>query len=60
MSNAMNNNSHQCIHCCVTSCKHLKQQAGECGLESVHIEPTPMSYSGDPADESMCRDYCCK
>ena len=56
----MPDNKHQCIHCSVKSCRHLKQDQGLCGLESVQIAPTPMAYSGDPADESMCQSYHCK
>ena len=50
----------QCIHCSVESCAHLKQEQGVCGLESIQVAPTPMAYSGDPADESMCQNYHCK
>ena len=50
----------QCIHCSVESCAHLKQEQGVCGLESIQVTPTPMAYSGDPADESMCQNYHCK
>ena len=47
----------QCIHCSVGSCRHLKEEEGLCALESIQVAPTPMAYSGDPADESMCRSY---
>ena len=57
---AMPDKNHQSIHCSVKSCRHLKQEQGLCGLESVQIAPTPMAYSGDPADESMCQSYHCK
>ena len=50
----------QCIHCSVESCRHLKQEKGICSLESIQVAPTPMAYSGDPADESMCQSYKCK
>ena len=53
----MADQKHQCVHCCVESCKHLKPEQGICGLESVQIAHTPMSYSGDPADERMCQRY---
>ena len=56
----MSEKSHQCIHCSVASCKHLCQNQGMCELNSITVAPTPMAYSGDPADESMCQDYCCK
>ncbi|MBR3904891.1 MAG: DUF1540 domain-containing protein [Clostridia bacterium] len=56
----MTENKHQSIHCSVKSCRHLKPEMGLCGLESVQIAPTPMAYSGDPADESMCQSYHCK
>ena len=59
-SDLMNDPKNQCIHCCVESCRHLKQEAGLCALESIQVAPTPMAYSGDPADESMCRSYECK
>ncbi len=58
--NIMSDKKNQCIHCSVKSCRHLKQDQGLCGLESVQIAPTPMAYSGDPADESMCQSYHCK
>ena len=47
----------QCIHCSVESCRHLKEEQGVCSLESIQVAPTPMAYSGDPADESMCQSY---
>ena len=47
----------QCIHCSVESCRHLKEETGICSLESIQVAPTPMAYSGDPADESMCQSY---
>ena len=47
----------QCIHCSVESCRHLKEEQGICSLESIQVAPTPMAYSGDPADESMCKSY---
>ena len=50
----------QGIHCSVESCKHLKQEQGLCSLSSIQGAPTPMAYSGDPADESMCQSYDCK
>ena len=56
----MNDKRNQCIHCSVESCAHLKQEQGVCGLESIQVAPTPMAYSGDPADESMCQSYHCK
>ena len=28
--------------------------------KAIQVAPTPMAYSGDPADESMCQSYCCK
>ena len=56
----MNEPRQQCIHCCVESCRHLKEEQGLCALESIQVAPTPMAYSGDPADESMCRSYECK
>ncbi len=54
---AMNEKKNQCIHCSVESCRHLKEGEGMCALESIQVAPTPMAYSGDPADESMCRSY---
>ena len=56
----MNEKKNQCIHCSVESCRHLKQDQGLCSLESIQVAPTPMAYSGDPADESMCQSYHCK
>ena len=56
----VNDPKRQCIHCSVESCKHLKEEQGLCALESIQVAPTPMAYSGDPADESMCRSYECK
>ena len=53
----MSEKKNQCIHCSVESCRHLKEEAGVCALESIHVAPTPMAYSGDPADESMCKSY---
>ncbi len=53
----MNEKKNQCIHCSVESCRHLKEGEGMCALESIQVAPTPMAYSGDPADESMCRSY---
>ena len=51
----MNEKKNQCIHCSVESCQHLRPEQGVCSLESIQVAPTPMAYSGDPADESMCR-----
>ena len=56
----MTDPKNQCIHCSVESCRHLKDDEGLCALESIQVAPTPMAYSGDPADESMCRSYECK
>ena len=53
----MTEKRNQCIHCSVESCKHLKEEQGLCSLESIQVAPTPMAYSGDPADESMCQSY---
>ena len=50
----------QCIHGSVESCRHLRQEEGLCGLDSIRVAPTPMAYSGDPADESMCSSYECR
>ena len=47
----------QCIHCSVESCRHLREDQGICSLEAIQVAPTPMAYSGDPADESMCQSY---
>lgn len=55
--NIMAEKKNQCIHCSVESCRHLKEDQGLCSLESIQVAPTPMAYSGDPADESMCRSY---
>lgn len=49
--------SQQCIQCSVVSCRHLKKDEGRCGLQSIQVEPTPMAYTGEPADESMCGSY---
>ena len=54
---SMTEKKNQCIHCSVESCRHLKEEEGLCALESIQVAPTPMAYSGDPADESMCRSY---
>ena len=56
----MNEPKNQCIHCSVASCKSLKEDQELCSLSSIQVAPTPMAYSGDPADESMCQSYCCK
>ena len=56
----MKENHHQCIHCSVTSCKHLNAAKNECSLDAITVAPTPMAHSGDPADESMCQNYNCK
>lgn len=56
----MKENHHQCIHCSVTSCKHLNATKNECSLDAITVAPKPMAYSGNPADESMCQSYCCK
>lgn len=56
----MNEKKNQCIHCSVESCRHLRPEQGICSLESIQVAPTPMAYSGDPADESMCQSYHCK
>ncbi len=53
----MTEKKNQCIHCSVESCRHLKEEEGLCALESIQVAPTPMAYSGDPADESMCQSY---
>ena len=53
----MNEPKNQCIHCSVESCKYLKEEQGLCSLSSIQVAPTPMAYSGDPADESMCQSY---
>lgn len=50
---------HQCIDCSVLSCKYHKEN-GHCGLDRIKVEPTPMAYTGEAADESMCSSYCCK
>ena len=50
---------HQCIHCSVASCKHHKED-NHCALESINVQPTPMAYTGEAADESMCGSYDCK
>lgn len=50
---------HQCIHCSVASCKHHNAE-NYCDLESINVEPTPMAYTGEAADESMCGSYACK
>ena len=52
-------NGHQCIHCSVASCKHHKED-NHCSLDSIRVEPTPMAYTGEAADESMCSSYACK
>ncbi|MBR0320617.1 MAG: DUF1540 domain-containing protein [Clostridia bacterium] len=57
----MNQENHnQCIHCDVTSCKHLNENKHVCSLDAITVAPTPMAYSGDPADESMCKSYSSK
>ena len=53
------NSGHQCIECSVVSCKYHNEN-GHCGLERIQVEPTPMAYTGEAADESMCGSYCCK
>ncbi len=47
---------HQCIECSVVSCKFHDQQ-GRCSLDRIQVEPTPMAYTGEAADESMCGSY---
>ena len=46
---------HQSIECSVVSCKF--HQKGRCGLDRIQVEPTPMAYTGEAADESMCGSY---
>ena len=53
----MTDPNNQCIHCSVESCRHLREDKGICSLEAIQVAPTPMAYSGDPADESMCQSY---
>ena len=50
---------YQQIHCSVASCKHHKED-NYCALESINVEPTPMAYTGEAADESMCSSYHAK
>lgn len=50
---------HQCIECSVVSCKHHDEK-GHCRLDKIKVEPTPMAYTGEAADESMCGSYNCK
>jgi len=47
---------HQSIGCSVVSCK-FHDQKGRCSLDSIQVEPTPMAYTGEAADESMCGSY---
>lgn len=47
---------HQSIECSVVSCK-FHDKEGRCGLERIQVEPTPMAYTGEAADESMCGSY---
>ena len=47
---------HQSIECSVVSCKYHDQE-GRCSLERIQVEPTPMAYTGEAADESMCGSY---
>ena len=49
--------SNQCIHCNVSSCKHLNEAQHLCSLSAITVAPTPMRHSGNPADESMCQSY---
>lgn len=49
----------QCIECSVVSCKHHNDH-GHCSLDKIKVEPTPMAYTGEAADESMCGNYNCK
>ena len=53
----MTDPKNQCIYCSVESCRHLREDKGICSLEAIQVAPTPMAYSGDPADESMCQSY---
>jgi len=53
----MTDPKNQCIHCSVESCRHLREDKGICSLDAIQVAPTPMAYSGDPADESMCQSY---
>ena len=50
----------QIQHLPCAAIEHLRQDQGVCSLESIQVAPTPMAYSGDPADESMCQSYDCK
>ena len=34
-----------------------RAKEGRCGLERIQVEPTPMAYTGEAADESMCGSY---
>lgn len=47
---------HQSIECSVVSCK-FHDKEGRCSLSSIQVEPTPMAYTGEAADESMCGSY---
>lgn len=47
---------HQSIECSVVSCKYHDRE-GKCSLERIQVEPTPMAYTGEAADESMCGSY---
>ena len=49
----------QCIECSVVSCKHHNDH-GHCSLDKIKVEPTPLAYTGEAADESMCGNYNCK
>lgn len=53
----MPDNKQQCIYCSVTSCRHQNKEHGQCSLPDIKVAPTPMAYTGDPADESMCSNY---
>ena len=47
---------HQSIECSVVSCKYHDKEGG-CSLDRIRVEPTPMAYTGEAADESMCGSY---
>ena len=49
-------NSHQCIHCTVGSCKFNNQIRHLCTLESINVCATP-GKSSSGTDESMCGSY---
>ena len=47
----------QKINCTVESCKYNDEQAHECALDQITVEPCDDCHTGIPEDESACGSY---